>query len=153
LDESIPVPVIALPERAAHLALQRLAQGRAVTIALGTSSAADNPAQGRVAAFSSSGLAFDGTVKPDLVAPGVGLATSDPGVNSDGTPRFVSVNGSSAAAATVAGAAALLAQARPALGASALAGLLTGTAQRLEAEPVTMQGSGLVDAGAAAAGE
>ena len=37
------------------------------------------PEQGRVAGFSSAGLAFDGRVKPDLVAPGVGLATSDPG--------------------------------------------------------------------------
>ena len=87
-----------------------------------------NAEQGRVASFSSSGLAFDGRVKPDLVAPGVGLATSDPGANADGSPRFVTVNGSSAAAATVAGAAALLAQARPSLGASALAGLLVGTA-------------------------
>ena len=42
-------------------------------------------------------------------------------MNADGSPRFVTVNGSSAAAATVAGAAALLAQARPSLGASALA--------------------------------
>ena len=90
---------------------------------------------GAVASFSSVGLAFDGRVKPDLVAPGVGLATSDPGVNADGSPRFVTVNGSSAAAATVAGAAALLAQARPSLGANALAGLLIGTAQRLEASP------------------
>ena len=153
LDESIPVPVIALPERAAHLALQRLAQGRAVTIALGTSSAANNPAQGRVAAFSSSGLAFDGTVKPDLVAPGVGLATSDPGANSDGSPRFASVNGTSAAAAVVAGAAALLAQARPDLGADALKGLLVGTGVHIASDLVPVQGGGLVDVGAAAAGE
>jgi subtilisin family serine protease len=153
LDESIPIPVIALPERTAHLALQRLARGQPVTVALGTSSAAVNAAQGRVAAFSSSGLAFDGTVKPDLVAPGVGLATSDPGVNSDGSPRFASVNGTSAAAAVVAGAAALLAQARPDLGADALKGLLVGTGDHITADPVPAQGGGLVDLGAAAAGE
>ena len=39
------------------------------------------------------------------------------------------------------------------LGASALAGLLIGTGRRLHGEPVTAQGSGLVDVGAAAAGE
>jgi hypothetical protein len=92
-------------------------------------------------------------VKPDLVAPGVGIATSDPGVNPDGSPRFVTVNGSSAAAATVAGAAALLAQARPSLGADALKGLLVGTARLVAGDPVTAQGSGNVDVGAAVAGE
>ena len=112
-----------------------------------------NAEQGRVASFSSSGLAFDGGVKPDLVAPGVGLATADPGADADGSPRFVTVNGSSAAAATVAGAAALLAQARPALGASALSGLLVGSGQQLQDDPVTQQGAGLVDVGAATAGE
>jgi len=63
------------------------------------------------------------------------------------------VNGSSGAAATVAGAAALLAQARPSLGADALAGLLTGTAVPIAGDPVDAQGAGAVDAGAALAGE
>ena len=152
-DEAIPVPVIALPTRVAHRTLERLARGQAVTIALGTSSATTNPGDGRVAAFSSSGLAFDGTVKPDLVAPGVGLATSDPGANSDGSPRYVSINGTSASAAVVAGAAALLAQARPDLGADALKGLLVGTGNHVTNDPIPAQGAGLVDVGAAAAGE
>jgi subtilisin family serine protease len=153
LDEAVPVPVIALPTHAARVALTRIAHGEPVTVALGASRAVQNNAQGRIAAFSSSGLAFDGSVKPDLVAPGVALATSDPGSNSDGTPRFVSVNGSSAAAAVVAGAAALLAQARPALGADALAGLLVGTGTHITSDTVTAQGGGVVDVGAAAAGE
>jgi subtilisin family serine protease len=153
LDEALPVPVLALPTHAARVALARIARGQAVTVALGSSRAVQNNAQGRIAAFSSSGLAFDGTVKPDLVAPGVALATSDPGSNSDGTPRFVSVNGSSAAAAVVAGAAALLAQARPSLGADALAGLLVGTGTHIPTDTVAAQGGGVVDVGAAAAGE
>ena len=153
LDESLAVPVIAVPTAAARSALTRLRTGQQVTVALAGSAAAQNPEQDRVAGFSSSGLAFDGTVKPDLVAPGVGLATSDPGVNSDGTPRFASVNGSSAASAVVAGAAALLAQARPSLGASAIKGLLVGNGVHLPADPAPAQGSGLVDVGAAAAGE
>ncbi|HET7146575.1 MAG TPA: S8 family serine peptidase [Gaiellaceae bacterium] len=153
LDESIGVPVLSIPADSARAALRRVARGQPVAVALRALPSTQNAAAGRVAAFSSAGLAYDGRVKPDVVTGGVGLATSDPGVNADGSPRFVTVNGSSAAAATAAGAAALLAQARPSLGASALRGLLIGTARRLEDEPVTTQGAGLLDAGAAAAGE
>ena len=42
----------------------------------------------RVAAFSSHGLAFDGRVKPELVAAGVAVATSEPGANPDGDARL-----------------------------------------------------------------
>ena len=62
------------------------------------------------------------------------------------------MTGSSAAAAVAAGAAALLAQARPALGAADLRGLMTGTARAVPGGEAA-QGSGLVDAGAAAAAE
>jgi hypothetical protein len=133
--------------------LDALASGRPVSVALRTTHSVANAELGRVASFSSAGLAFDGRVKPDLVAPGVGLATADPGANDDGSPRFVTVNGSSAAAATVAGAAALLAQARPSLGGDALKGLLVGTAQPIVGDPVTAQGAGVVDLGGATAGE
>ncbi len=153
LQETVPVPVVSLSLGTARALLARLAAGSIVTVALGAARTAPIPEEGHVAAFSSSGLAFDGGVKPDLVAPGVGLATSDPGVNSDGSARFVTVNGTSAAAATVAGAAALLAQARPSLGADALKGLLVGTARRIEPDPVAAQGSGSIDLGAAVAGE
>jgi hypothetical protein len=63
------------------------------------------------------------------------------------------VNGTSAAAAIVAGDAALLAQARPDLAAESLKGLLVGAAQPLAGDPVTAQGAGLVDVGGAAATE
>jgi len=153
LDEAIPVPVVSIPTSAARKALARIGRGQPVVVALRASAQTPNVERGRVASFSSAGLAYDGRVKPDLVAPGVGLATSDPGANPDGSPRFVTVNGSSPAAATVAGAAALLAQARPSLGADALAGLLVGSAEPLPADTVIRQGAGLVDVGAAAAGE
>jgi minor extracellular serine protease Vpr len=153
LQETVPVPVISLPLETAQALLARRAAGSHVIVTLGPARAAPIAEQGRVASFSSSGLAFDGRVKPELVAPGVGLATSDPGANEDGSPRFVTVNGSSAAAATVAGAAALLAQARPSLGADALKGLLVGTARQIQLDPVAVQGSGNVDLGAAVAGE
>jgi minor extracellular serine protease Vpr len=153
LQESVPVPVISLPADVAHALLARLKAGESVAVSLGSAHSVPLAALGRVASFSSSGLAFDGRVKPDLVAPGVGLATSDPGTNPDGSPRFVTVNGSSAAAATVAAGAALLAQARPSLGADALKGLLVGTARPLTADPITSQGAGNIDVGASVAGE
>jgi len=112
-----------------------------------------NASDGGIAPFSSRGLAFDGRVKPDLAAPGVALTTSEPGANDDGTPRFGTVNGSSPAAAVVAGAAAVLAQARPGLRAADLKSLLTGKARSITGESVTAQGAGLVDLGASAAGE
>jgi Subtilase family len=95
-----------------------------------------------VAPFSSTGLAFDGHLKPDVVAPGVDVPAGR-----------VRVSGSSAAAAVVAGAAALLAQARPGLDAQTLDGLIVATARPLPHEPVTAQGAGVLDIGAAAAGE
>jgi hypothetical protein len=79
--------------------------------------------------------------------------TSEPSAAEDGTPAYGTVNGSSAAAATVAGAAALLAQARPDLDARALRSVLAGYARPLDDVSVTTQGAGLVDVGAAAAAE
>ncbi len=146
LGNGVGVPVISLPQQASHAVLERLAAGARVTVTLGAGRRVANAGDEHVAPFSSTGLAFDGSVKPDLVAPGVSIETV-------GTDRAVSVSGSSAAAAVAAGAAALLAQARPALGAAALAGLLVGTARPLEHDPVAAQGSGALDVAAAAAGE
>ena len=141
LDESIPIPVVSIPtQRGACRARAHRARPAGRRRARRGAQRAERRA-GRVASFSSSGLAFDGRVKPDLVAPGVGLATSDPGANADGSPRFVTVNGSSAAAATVAGAAALLAQARPSLGAErARAACSSARRSRSPTDPVTAAG-------------
>ncbi|HTZ05234.1 MAG TPA: S8 family serine peptidase [Gaiellaceae bacterium] len=135
----VTVPVVSLPAAVSHALLGRLARGATATVALADAGTVANPGRGRVASFSSTGGA-----KPDLVAPGVGLATVDPG------GALVSVNGSSAAAAVVAGAAALLAQARPRLDAAALGALLAGTGHALPDEAVTAQGTGMVDVAAAA---
>jgi hypothetical protein len=153
LDENVAVPAVAVPTRLARDLLARMRAGARVTLSLGAARTIDNPDIDHVARFSSTGLAFDGRVKPELVAPGVGLATSEPGTNTDGSPRFGTVNGSSVAAAIVAGGAALLAQARPDLGGPALKSLLVGSAQRLGDDPVTAQGAGLLDVGGAAAAE
>jgi hypothetical protein len=83
----------------------------------------------------------------------VGLTTTEPGQNEDGSPRYGTVNGSSAAAAVTAGAAALLAQARPSLGAAALKSLLVTSARPIRGEQIGIHGAGQVDLGRAAATE
>ena len=83
-----------------------------------------------------------------MSAAGVGLATSDPGRNEDGAARYGTLSGSSAAAALAAGAAALLAQARPDLDAAGLKQALVATARRSGGASV-----GTVDPSAAAAVE
>jgi hypothetical protein len=91
-------------------------------------------------------------VKPNLAAPGISIATSEPGQASDGSPLYGTVNGTSAAAATVAGAAALLAQMRPALDGPALSSLIAGYAQQ-GAAPTEAVGAGVLRLGASAVGE
>src|SRR5205823_12410194 len=130
-----------------------LSLGRKPVLSIGVPDAVHNGSSAEIAPFSSRGLAFDARVKPDVSAPGVVLATSEPGSNDDGSPRYGTVNGTSAAAAIVTGAAALLAQARPGLGGADLRSLLTATAHPLGDTSVTAQGSGLIDVGAAAATE
>jgi len=153
LDEAVSVPVVSVPAWAARKTLAALRAGRRPLVAIGTARSEPNRVQGHVAAFSSRGLAFDGRVKPDLVAPGVALLTAEPGRGDGGAERYASVSGSSASAAAVAGAAALLAQARPDLDAPALKALLVGTARPLERDSVAAQGAGLLDVGAAAVAE
>lgn len=153
LDEKAPVPVVSVSNAVARAVFRHIAAGGGATVTLGNIDSVVNAARGSVASFSSAGLAFDAHVKPELVAPGVGLATSDPGANADGSARFVTVNGSSVAAATVAGAAALVAQARPTLGADALKSVLVGSARALVRTPVAAQGAGAVNVGGAVATE
>jgi subtilisin family serine protease len=151
--QSTTIPAVSIPSGIARTVLARLAAGIPVTVSIGSVRTAENAGNGRVASFSSTGLAFDGRVKPELVAPGVGLATAQPGRTASGARRYGTVNGTSAAAALVAGDIALLAQARPDLDAAALKGLLVGSARPLRDNAITAQGSGLVDVGGAAATE
>jgi hypothetical protein len=156
LDEAGAIPVLALEGGAARAVARALGSGREVTLDLDAAEAVRNPNAGSVAPFSSGGLVFDGRVKPDLVAPGVGLVTADAGRNADGSPRVATATGSSAAAAVVAGAAALLADARPDLSAGELRGLLVGSARQLEAQSsggVTVEGAGALDLQGAASTE
>jgi hypothetical protein len=149
LDENVDVPVVSVPARVGRSARDALAADRQVGVSIGRPFTSANATAGGVAAFSSRGLALAGEVKPDLVAPGVGIATSDAGLTGEGMPAFTTVSGSSAAAALVAAAAALLTQARPELDATALRSLLASSAAPLGGQETTAQGSGALDLTAA----
>jgi minor extracellular serine protease Vpr len=146
LDESAPLPVLAIPAPAGREAVAAIAGGSSLSISLTEERLVPNSSVGTVAAFSSRGLAFDGRLKPSLVAPGVGLATADA---ARGRPRYATVTGTSAAAAVTAGAAALVAEARPRLDAERLAAVLVGGARPAapgrRAEPAIRQGAGRLD--------
>ena len=135
VDEPIEVPIVGIPPTAAGRVRLARAAGIPVELSVGASAFDRNTELGSIAAFSSTGLAYDGRAKPELAAPGVGLATSEPGRTAGGTARYGSISGSSAAAALVAGAAALLADARPDLDAAALRGALVASARRTPGRP------------------
>jgi minor extracellular serine protease Vpr len=152
LDEATALPVLALPGRTGSEAMDALRAGHQVTAVLAPVGTVANGGLDRVAGFSSGGLSFDGRVKPDVVAAGVGLATLDP--SADGAPRYSTVSGSSAAAAVTAGVAALVAEARTGLSATELRSVLVETAEPLGgAQPVTREGAGGLDPAAAATAE
>jgi minor extracellular serine protease Vpr len=128
LDVPAGIPVVGLPEGLAAEIRELSAEGIPVSVSVGAVSSAANAGGGEIAAFSSQGLAFDGGLKPELLAPGVAFPTSEPGRGEGGEIRYGTVSGTSAAAATVAGAAAVLAEGRPDLGPRALKSLLVGAA-------------------------
>ncbi len=149
VDEPVEVPIVGIPSETASEVRAALAAGLPVELAVGAAAFEANPALRAVAPFSSTGLALDGGARPALAAPGVGLVTSVPGRGEGGAARYGTISGSSAAAAVVAGAAALLADARPDLDAGALRGALVATARR----GVSGAGTGLVDLEAASSVE
>jgi len=150
LDENVTVPVVSVPARVGGAVSAMLRRGANVEVSIGKPFTVPNPDNGKIAAFSSQGLSFSGEVKPNLVAPGVGIASADAGTTAQGYPAFATVSGSSAAAAVVAGAAALLTQARSELSESELRSTLQASALRLEGYSLTAQGMGVLDLAAAA---
>ncbi len=148
LDVPAGVPVVGLASDIVAEIRAMLAAGIPVTVAIGNVEVASREAEGSIAAFSSRGLVLDGSLKPDLAAPGVSVPTSEPGRGDDGEVRFGTISGTSAAAAVTAGVAAVVAQGRPGLDARALHGVLVGSALRADLDP-TASGAGLVDLRAA----
>ncbi len=151
VDEAFEVPILGLPVGVADLIRELLADGRPVELALGAPSVEGNADLSSTAPFSSEGLSFGGAAKPEVAAPGVGLATSEPGRGDEGAARYGTVSGSSAAAAVAAGAAALVLQARPDLDASGLRGALVASARSIAGAPSIAAGT--IDPAAATAVE
>jgi len=149
LDVPAGVPVVGLADGLVREIRALIAAGVPVTVAIGNVDIAVRESGASIVSFSSRGLAFGGGVKPDLVAPGVSVPTSEPGRGDEGEIRFGTVSGTSAAAAVTAGVAAILAEGRPSVDAVGLHGLLVGSAQRSDLDP-TASGAGLVDLRAAA---
>ncbi|HZU19767.1 MAG TPA: S8 family serine peptidase [Gaiellaceae bacterium] len=150
LTEDATAPAVVVPTAAAAELLAAQRAGIDVGVSVGAAHASPNTAHGDVAAFSSQGLAYDSGLKPNLVAPGVAVATAEPGLAADGSPLYGTVSGTSPAAATVAGAAALIAEMRPDLDGAALESLLAGYAQ---GGVDSVSGDGVLRAGASAVGE
>ena len=130
IDEPVEVPIVGVSAGVARQVRLSLAAGVPVELGVGAAAFGDNPELGAVAPFSSTGLSLDGGAGADVAAPGVGLVTAVPGRNEGGAARYGTLSGSSAAAAVVAGSAALLAQARPDLDAAGLRSALVATARR-----------------------
>lgn len=129
-DGPAEVPSLGLSATVADAVRAAVERAIPVTLAVGAVSFDENIGLGEAAPFSSAGLAFDGGPKPDVSAAGIGLATSDPGRDEDGAARYGTISGSSAAAAVTAGAAALLAEARPDLDAGGLKQALIASSRR-----------------------
>jgi subtilisin family serine protease len=144
LDVPPGVSVVGLPGGLASTVRALMAAGVPVTVAVGWVGWTANGDGGSIATFSSRGLAFEGGFKPELVAPGVAVPTSEPGRGQEGEVRYGTVSGTSAAAAVAAGAAAVVAEGLPRAGALDLAGLLVGSAQGLDVDSAA-SGSGLLD--------
>jgi minor extracellular serine protease Vpr len=130
VDEPVEVPIVGVSAGVASDVRATLAAQVPVELGVGAAAFGANPELGAVAPFSSTGLALDGGAGTEVAAPGVGLVTSVPGRNEGGSARYGTLSGSSAAAAVVAGSAALLAQARPDLDAAGLRSALVATARR-----------------------
>lgn len=104
--------------------------------------------QNRIATFSSVGPTKDGSLKPDLTAPGRFIVAAKAAEGTIGTPAgdgYVSLNGTSMATPHVAGAAAILAQRHPDWTGQQLKQALVSSTKPTAGLTVQQQGTGRVD--------
>ena len=102
----------------------------------------------RIAGFSSRGPTLDGRIKPDVVAPGVGIVAPRAG-----TDEYVALNGTSMATPHVAGAAALILQANPGWDPMMVKAALMNNALVLDGPRLWEQGAGRIQVPAATSAE
>ncbi|MER7249994.1 S8 family serine peptidase [Kribbella sp. NPDC000426] len=104
--------------------------------------------QNQLAYFSSRGPGLDGSVKPDLTAPGVGIVAARAKGSEIGVPvgdYYTSLDGTSMATPHVTGSAAILAQQHPDWTAPKLKAQLAATAKQIDGQSTFEQGNGRVD--------
>jgi hypothetical protein len=144
--QALAVPILGVPSSL----LDRARPVADLELSVGPTRRTGNRDRPLIPRFSSWGLGYGGHPKPEVAGPGVGVVTVDPGATPGGLSHFVLVDGASAAAAAVAGEAAIVVEARPGLTAAELKSALVGTASGLPDEPSAAQGNGLLDIGSAA---
>lgn len=146
----VTIPVIGLSQEAGLAADAAVLDGGATLTWTDIVGSTPNPTGGIISSFSSYGLAADLTLKPDLGAPGGSIYSTYPLEAGE----YATVSGTSMAAPHVAGAAALLLQARPDTEAHDVRDLLLNSADPAAwngaptgdvLEPVHRQGAGMLD--------
>ncbi|AXG81990.1 1,4-dihydropyridine esterase [Streptomyces paludis] len=102
----------------------------------------------RIAGFSSVGPTSNGSLKPDITAPGVDIVAAKAAKGMDGSPAadgYVAMSGTSMATPHVAGAAALLAQQHPDWSGQRIKKALVSSARPGAGQSVFQQGAGRAD--------
>ena len=146
----ITIPVVAITAADGALLNGRIASGPTTLTWTNETGTFVNPTGGLISSFSSYGMTADLILKPDIGAPG-GLIRSTYPLEQG---SYATISGTSMASPHVAGAAALLKQARPGLAASAFRAILQNSAdpKNWSGSPglgfldfVHRQGAGMVD--------
>ena len=149
-EEEVTIPVVAITQQSGLAADAAAADGEATLTWTDEVGTAVNPTGGLISDFSSYGLAADLTLKPDLGAPGGNIYSTYP--LEEGS--YATASGTSMSAPHVAGAAALLLEARPDIGTEEIRDRMQNTADPATwslipdqgyTEPVHRQGAGMLD--------
>ncbi|MBK7820014.1 MAG: S8 family serine peptidase [Tessaracoccus sp.] len=111
-ETPITIPVVTVSQEDGQAVVAALSSGPLTATVTGNGIDRPNPSAGLVSDFSSWGLAADLTLKPDLGAPGGSIYSLEPVEMGNG---YVVNSGTSMAAPHVAGAVALMLQARPSM--------------------------------------
>ncbi|PSL06133.1 Fn3 domain-containing protein [Haloactinopolyspora alba] len=157
-DPPVTVPVVAISQQDGLELNSRIAAGETTLTWTDETTTVENATAGLISSYSSYGMSSDLTLKPDLGAPG-GLIRSTYPLEKDG---YGVLSGTSMAAPHVAGAVALLLQARPDLEAGEVRDVLQNHADPADwslvpdsgyIEPTHRQGAGMLDIDDAALAE